>query len=408
MNSKLEAAKAKLFDLISGGADLSSICTCIADFVGNPVDFTLPTRTIIAHSDNFTKDLVDEYLNAGRLMTDEEYEAMENEFNKTFGTGKAGVYLWGFSLFKRMGCGCLYKKRLVAVLDCPLVNALPNEEQREIFEAAAAMLVVVMKERGMLRGSEQHPMQEFLTELLNGNINMAYQWTFRRNFILNDSSRFRVAWIASLDETTNADTTLTQLYDFCSLRKNWWCVPREEGYALLLDAADDGSMSKLSENLGEKFVICVSDVFSDLRELSSNLSLCRMALKYSSSNLQTGRQVVYVDDFKPLIAYFYAYANSGFDIFKSNTIERIKEYDTKYGTAYLETLRVCIHYNQDTDDMARRLHLHKNTVFYRLRQLRDLFGVDLKDIRQLTNFYLALCMEYHTYKRKQQSGTAPV
>ena len=48
-----------------------------------------------------------------------------------------------------MNCGCLYKKRLVAVLDSPLVNALPSEEQKKIFEAAAAMLVVVMKERGM-------------------------------------------------------------------------------------------------------------------------------------------------------------------------------------------------------------------------------------------------------------------
>lgn len=405
MNISLEAAKAKLFDMVAAGADLSALCNCIAGFVGNPVDLTLPTRTIIAHSNDFTKELIDEYLSAGRLMTDEEYESMENKFNRTFGTGKAGVYLWGFTLYKRMGCGCLYKKKLVAVLDCPLVNALPNEEQQKIFEAAAAMLVVVMKERGMLQGTEQHPMQEFLTELLNGNINLAYQWTFRRNFIINNSSRFRVAWIVPSSEEFNSDAVLTRLYDFCSVRKNWWCVPREEGFVLLLDAADDSAMTGLVEILGVGFSICASDVFSDLRDLVDNLNLCRMALKYSTTSVAPGQRVVYVDEFKPLLAYFYAYANSGLNIFNNNTIERIKEYDGKFNTAYLETLRVCIHYSQDVDKMAQSLNLHKNTIFYRLRQLRELFGVNLKDTKQLTGFYLSLCMEFHTYKHKQQTGS---
>ena len=386
-------AKADLLDMAINGSDLSAICNYIAGVIGNPVALTLPTRTIIAHSEDYSSDIVDDYINSGHLMTDEEYSDLYERFQKSFSTGKAGIFIWDFSHFKHLNCGCLFRGGFVAVLDSPLVNAIPNESQIKIFELAAQFMVILMKERKLLNASETEPIQEFLRALVQDRINFAFQWTFRKNFILNYASSFQIVWMAPADSGKARDLA-GKIYDFCSARRNWWCIQDDGGYVILIDIVQNSYLHLLADTFKNDFSICVSDQFTDIRDIKDNLNLCRMALKFYSSSMGIGN-LVFVDDFKPLIAYFYAYANSGLNIFHNNTVEKIREYDSKFGTSYLETLRVTIHYNQDVEKIAEVLRIHKNTVFYRFRQLKDLFNVDLKDIRQLVNYYMALFIEFH-------------
>ena len=48
----------------------------------------------------------------------------------------------------------------------------------------------------------------------------------------------------------------------------------------------------------------------------------------------------------------------------------------------------------DHAQMAKRLHVHKNTVVYRLQRIADLFAPDLKDCRVLTDLYLSLFADF--------------
>jgi len=55
------------------------------------------------------------------------------------------------------------------------------------------------------------------------------------------------------------------------------------------------------------------------------------------------------------------------------------EHDARHGTAYVETLATWFELGQSPEETGRALHVHTNTVRYRLRKAAELTGVDLDD-----------------------------
>ena len=55
------------------------------------------------------------------------------------------------------------------------------------------------------------------------------------------------------------------------------------------------------------------------------------------------------------------------------------EYDREHGTAYLQTSIMSIRYPGSPADAANALNVHRNTYFYRMNKVRELFFIDLKD-----------------------------
>ena len=58
--------------------------------------------------------------------------------------------------------------------------------------------------------------------------------------------------------------------------------------------------------------------------------------------------------------------------------------------ALLKTLRSYLSTNGSPTDAAQALHLHRNTVLYRLDRIEDLLGVDLRDSEVRLTLHLAL------------------
>lgn len=67
-------------------------------------------------------------------------------------------------------------------------------------------------------------------------------------------------------------------------------------------------------------------------------------------------------------------------------LEEIKQYDDKNSTEFLLTLRTWLHYLQNTSDTAAALHIHRNTLMYRLNKIEELFDLSLKDYETCLQF----------------------
>lgn len=55
------------------------------------------------------------------------------------------------------------------------------------------------------------------------------------------------------------------------------------------------------------------------------------------------------------------------------------EYDKKHGTDYLQTAIMSVRYPGSPAEAAAALNVHRNTYFYRMNKVRELFFIDLKD-----------------------------
>ena len=54
-------------------------------------------------------------------------------------------------------------------------------------------------------------------------------------------------------------------------------------------------------------------------------------------------------------------------------------YDREHGTAYLETAIMSVRFPGSPAEAASALSVHRNTYFYRMNKVKELFFVDLKD-----------------------------
>ena len=102
------------------------------------------------------------------------------------------------------------------------------------------------------------------------------------------------------------------------------------------------------------------------------------------------RQTVLIVDDSPdgreMLAEYLTFR--GFDV-----IEAIRSYDTDHHTDFLITLRVYLDANGNVAKTAKRLHVHGNTVRYRIVRLAEDFGVDLEE--SATRLWLWLRLVSH-------------
>lgn len=83
------------------------------------------------------------------------------------------------------------------------------------------------------------------------------------------------------------------------------------------------------------------------------------------------------------------------DHYQNNSIEKLKAYDSLHNTDLLSTMKTYLECNSNVQKAADLIHVHPNTLNYRLKRIVDITEIDLKDPSQKVTLYLDLKM-YHT------------
>jgi purine catabolism regulator len=78
------------------------------------------------------------------------------------------------------------------------------------------------------------------------------------------------------------------------------------------------------------------------------------------------------------------------DDFYQQTAGALVAYDDRTGSGLMETLDAFFHSHGSPTDTAHRLHLHRNTVLYRLRRIEEIGGLRLDDPATRLNLHLCL------------------
>jgi PucR family transcriptional regulator, purine catabolism regulatory protein len=81
---------------------------------------------------------------------------------------------------------------------------------------------------------------------------------------------------------------------------------------------------------------------------------------------------------------------AGLEAFAGRMLSPLIDYDRARGTPMLKTLEVYLQNHGNLRQSARDLHIHLNTLHYRLRRVSEVIGVDLKDADARLDLLLAL------------------
>ena len=193
-------------------------------------------------------------------------------------------------------------------------------------------------------------------------------------------------------------------YPFFAARRNW------TGQALLLpykgrlfftvnaegDEAAAAARFCASEGLPrERYFAGLGRLHTGPEELDysliESLSACEAACRRQAPQLrfdETGLERL----FAPLADNYWLRGFCG------SLLEPLRSYDAEHGSQLLETLRAYAGCEGDAVSAAAGLHIHKNTVHYRINQIKELLGVE-------SGFYeqAALAVRFEDFVRRPKS-----
>ncbi len=286
------------------------------------------------------------------------------------------------------------------------VNRPLTQDDDEILRQAARAAVSRLVQRQGKRKAEEQRRKEFLWELLLGNHSSetaikqkaeSLQMTLPSNYLI------------CVIEAPGA--RLEQyLYPLLMRDKLLWVV---DGAQIVLLMEVSNASGRNGQSLFQKVEQFLAD---SLGKLVAHVSEGNVIAGYGRSYkayadiVRSYREALHVVKVKRLFPQETATIHGFHDLgiyrfllqlkkwgdeegYENNRLTRLKTYDQENQTNLLETLEVFLDTAGKGNVTAQRLHIHINTLGYRLRRIEEIIQVDLEDPNQRTSLYLDLKME---------------
>lgn len=121
--------------------------------------------------------------------------------------------------------------------------------------------------------------------------------------------------------------------------------------------------------------VCVGSLFFDREEIRSRKSFLEHAAR-------TGRSMEPCEDFIQGKDYFleticsYAVAETGFQGYYCEELERLRKEDSQKGTEFYGSLKQYLLSGNNVSMAAKKLFVHRNTMIYRLQKIHELLKIN--------------------------------
>ncbi len=402
-----ETVKNKIWRELNQGASLTRLCNIVEQFTGNPVAATLTTLTIIARSKGYHQNLVNEYISFGKSIPVQRAEDFFLQADKTFLLGEPVIRPLPFVSCEHAMCGAIMNETLIGVVDMPLVNREPSEEDLKLFQYASEAISIALVINGYVVKDTYHPMQNYILSLLNGSIDsVSYHNPYHIRAMLNGIEALKMAWLCP-KQKDNTEMMESELISFCRKHDHFWLAPYNNSFVIVFDVSQETALQKLLKITKGKAQVILTDSFFPIEELHRQMKLCILARNIAAYE-NNSDAVLYAGVYKTTYAALVPLRNGEEDLYDNPVFRDLALYDEKSGSAYLETLRAYFRCRQDIPAMADNLCVHKNTVFYRLSRMKEQFGIDFTDIRQMMGLYIAMLVHDEAFEqnrdRSEQQG----
>jgi hypothetical protein len=136
--------------------------------------------------------------------------------------------------------------------------------------------------------------------------------------------------------------------------------------------------------------VCFSDAYTNVMQTSFHYNRNVRTLKLAAM-LGESRHVVFYENYLLLDAVLKAASDNAevMDNFIVRKILLIREYDKAHNTMLFETLYEFMKSRESYSLAAKNLHIHRNTVLYRMNQIKTLFDVDLSSFDEFLRYVIS-------------------
>ena len=275
--------------------------------------------------------------------------------------------------------GIFWKKQILGSITVLVKSDKYTKEQDEALQACAEALALVMHNSGFGINKFSVNKDNFISKLFNGiaNENDLKKATNENLFI---QSKKYIILSTEYKITSNMQERIFK-------NPHLLLYTNEEISYLLSDpkSSELSDLKKQIEKRGYRFGL--SYTFSNPLLCHRMSKQANAALKYGN---HSGKKKANWSFPENALDILIQDTNNSIDILNPCIID-IEQYDAENKTEYLKTLKMWLINKMDYSATAKALFLHRNSLYYRMQQIQNLFSIDLDNMDTNVQLYLNLC-----------------
>ena len=339
-------------------------------------------RVISADADpGSTDDMLEKngdqvYVSEELLDVLKEHDMISNLTNKPHETILVD---WGyFSEHPHITTGIFHENHILGSITALVDSCECTDEQNRKLQACADALALVLHDHESGKKKLSAERDRFISKLFHGSATPKDLANAGKNHFFSKSDRYVVIATdfipdSSMEETEEESGMIVYL-------------DTETAY-IMADAQSPelADLEKWIENRGHRYGI--SYTFSDPL-------FAERAARQADAVLNFGSRAV-----EKKAAW--SFGEHALDIMVSETqdasdfvhpgLAEMEQYDAENNTQYLDTLKEWLMHGMDYSATATAMNLHRNSLYYRMQRIHELFGIELDDMNTDVQLYLSIC-----------------
>ncbi|WP_226580741.1 PucR family transcriptional regulator [Halobacillus litoralis] len=407
LTSRVSHSYKDLFDSPEGLADQ------IAENLGCPVTIEDANHKIVSYSKHETN--VDD----ARTATIMRRKVPEQVVNGLWKQGiMAQLFEHGDPLFipemKEIGLGnrlavsVRNKKEVLGFIWAQTNDRSITEDHiEEMKEAAQFVSHYLLRQQAKKRKTEENR-KEFFWQLLTGSLqNEAEIKQLAKRFHMNLQGQLCVAifeFTGNMNQSVERHAyylteTLQQTKIVSRIFDNQQLIllirtDKKEDATMISEAFIRDFTQKMRERLGFE---AVKGAFGQIYDSPVHVNFSyKQALKVLELKEQFPSPLHQVDYYQDLGIYQFINELSALqkkENYRNDALINLKAYDKRNRSMLLETLKIFLLHNSNVHKAAESMHIHTNTLNYRLKRIREIGNIDFKNANEKTMLFLDLLID---------------
>jgi sugar diacid utilization regulator len=149
---------------------------------------------------------------------------------------------------------------------------------------------------------------------------------------------------------------------------------------------------ELNTWLSDSGIICGASLAFDDISLFHSYQRQAMEVLRVGSVLDSRCDLHYFHDYASTVIFSNLSESIDIKTLINPAIHKLIEFDKKNNTEYLETLKCWIENMREGNLVAKRMHIHRNTLLYRLNKIKEITDLDFSDPKTLSWLFCSLAL----------------
>lgn len=390
------AVLAELYQYTLPEKNMDSLMDKVHEYFGNPIMFYDYSNTveIYRHTGNLQNKVWQDSIERGTYDFSSVDESFYRGFRKV--TQSRDPLFSQAEQHQYATCSVLYGNDLVGFFSVLEYNKKLSNIDLKVLRVVADIIAIRKSKDRQIYEENEFIYSQIIVDLLENKITTRHELNNRmltRN--MKESPAYRIFLLRFKKQNPHyiIQQIKKQLGDLFPDRKTVIYA-----YDIILLEEDTKHTIPIEQNLMTFFLDCeldvgVSDWFDNFLDLPLYYCQAKSALEFKDI-LQMEQPTFFYDCIKLLdLERKICKMIPDIESFLHPVIHILEEYDSRNDSNLLDTLYYYLSYNGSIYKTAIKMHYHKNTILYRIKKIKELTGIDLKDSQ--TSFHLMLSYRLH-------------